>query len=248
MGILFRGKIDSFSLRTFINAISTITDLAEIQITKEGLRVRTIDSNHVAMLDFLLHKKLFEDYSVIKEDSIIVDVFKVKEYLDKIDGMTDIHFSNKLLSLKTYNIVRTFVLPNKDVEVIKKLPEIKFESKIILDTVKAGEFITALEVAEKISSYVKISTSNRNAIIEACSDDENDSLMAIVEGVAEGEAVSYYTDYIVDIMDAMGNIAIMFAQEGELSKNIEIEFGNNKPIRIVCETATFLLAPYLVRD
>ena len=250
MDAMFVGKIRSFTWSVFINAIDTIVggDVAEIQITKDGLRVRAVDSAYTAMVDILLPKKLFAEYSVYEKGNVVINVEKVKNYIKHIDGTIEIYLSKKQLDLKTYYITRTFTPPDTEPVRIEKLPDIQFTSKIRLDRVKAEEFLTALDLAVTLSRYIKLSTSNGNAIIESSSIDGKDSIKGTIEGVAEGKAICHYPDYIYEIVKAICNVAVTFAPKGKVMEEIFIEFANDKPVKISSKNVMFMLAPVCWRD
>jgi proliferating cell nuclear antigen len=202
-----------------IDALVTLIDEGEFQITKEGIKLRAMDPSQIAMVDFVYPKSALEKYEVPAETKLgmnLDDLSKVTSRvragekltlkMDKNGSRLDLIFKGKT--------TRRFSLPLIDVAgTTPKQPKIEFDSKVKINgfTLKEG-----LKDASLISSHVVLKVNKEGFTIEAQGDKGEVLIEAkkdddvLLEHTVNAEARSMYPlEYLNDLLKTTDNEAVV---------------------------------------
>lgn len=78
------GDVDDF--HDLVRALIAVVDEGEFTVTEEGLSLRSMDPSRVAMVDFSLPAKFFDEYSCPEETRIYLNLKNFEDFLDRIGG------------------------------------------------------------------------------------------------------------------------------------------------------------------
>jgi proliferating cell nuclear antigen len=238
------------------SAIMTIIDEALFDAGPDGIKFRSMDPSHIALIDISWPSSAFEKYNC---DSTIKFGVRIDEFSKIIKRANDndsieigVVRDKSLLNIKT--TAGGGYLRNYKMRLIEStgnsspLPQITFDSKIVIGIATLDKILNDVGV---ISEKITIDTSCNNSIsnnktaaifsgdsdrgesrvIMHADDDDDDkskveSLQAIT--VKENSKATYNIDFISKIIRAIGH------QSSDL---VTIEYSSNKPLRL-----EFLLA------
>jgi len=171
---MFDAKIKSEVLKEAVDAINILVDEAKINVTKDELHIRAVDPAHVAMVNFKLNKKAFEDYKA-KECELGVDLDKIKEILKLVKSGDVIHLKqdedkNRLV-IRFGNLTRRMSLVDTAGMSDPKMPNLEFSTKA---TISTGELRRAVKASENVSDHITLMVSPE--AFEVASKGETDSV------------------------------------------------------------------------
>jgi proliferating cell nuclear antigen len=229
-----------------VDALVTLIDEGEFQITKEGIKLRAMDPSQIAMVDFNYPKSALEKYDVPSETKIglnLDDLSKVTSRvrageklilrLDKTGSRLELVFKGKT--------TRRFNLPLLDVSgMTPKQPKIEFDSRIKINgsTLKEG-----LKDASLISSHVVLKADKNGFEISAHGDKGEVLIEAkkeddvLLEHTVNAESSSMYPlEYLNDLLRTTDNDAV-----------VSLDLKTDNPLRIEYPigqaTVVYYLAP-----
>lgn len=161
---MFDAKIKSEILKEAVDAINILVDEAKINVTKDELHIRAVDPAHVAMINFKLNKKAFEDYKA-KECELGVDLDKIKEILKLVKSGDVIHLKqdeekNRLV-IRFGNLTRRMSLVDTAGMSDPKMPNLEFSTKA---TISTGELRRAVKASENVSDHITLMVSRTLSI------------------------------------------------------------------------------------
>lgn len=236
------------------SAIMTIIDEALFDAGPDGIKFRSMDPSHIALIDISWPSSAFEKYNC---DSTIKFGVRIDEFSKIIKRANDndsieigVVRDKSLLNIKT--TAGGGYLRNYKMRLIEStgnsspLPQMTFDSKIVIGIATLDKILNDVGV---ISEKITIDTSCNNSIsnnktaaifsgdsdrgesrviMHADDDDKSkvESLQAIT--VKENSKATYNIDFISKIIRAIGH------QSSDL---VTIEYSSNKPLRL-----EFLLA------
>ena len=156
-----------------IDALVTLIDEGEFDVSPEGIRLRAMDPSQIAMVDFNLPKSAFEKYAVNKN-------MKIGLNLDDLSKITNRYRSgdrlimrldeekNRMELIFKGKSTRRFNLPLLDLSTTApKEPKIDFDSKI---RVSGNVLKESLKDASLVSSHVILKINSDGFNIEAQGD------------------------------------------------------------------------------
>jgi len=213
--------------------IMTIVDEAIFEATPEGLKFRSMDPSHVALIDIDCPKSAFEKFdcaSAIKFGIRIGEFAKVVKRAAAKDSV-EISVQNSLINIKTSgSYLRNYRLNMIESNAASSpLPKLSFDSRLVISPAVIDRVLSDIEVvSEKIAIET---TKDRSAIFSGESDngsvtitlDEKSGIEMLQElSVTEPCKASFAIEFISRIVRAVG-------ASSELAK---IELASNKPIKI----------------
>jgi len=246
---MFRAVVQDAKIwRNLLTAISTLIEEADFNITDEGLKLRSMDPSHVAMVDFEWSKAAFEEYACDKPSNIRVNLNSMLKLLRRGKSEESLEISydeeNKKVNLTLKGkILKKFVMPTLEtVEEEVPTPKLSFNAKAKLMSETLREII---EDSETVSDNISFETRPDRLLVKASSELSNVSMElskndgALLElDVKENSAATFNLNYLGEMVKA----------GSATSEIVTMEFSTNMPIRLEFEMSqqgrlTYYLAP-----
>ncbi len=230
---MFKASMSDARLwKNLLAAISTLIEEADFNATPDGIKLRSMDPSHVAMVDFEWQKTAFEEYTCIEPTKIRVNIASMLKLLKRVasDEILEMLYDEKTrklnLTLKG-KIMRKFTMPTLDpAHEEVPTPKITFNSKVkltasilrdIIDDVQAVSDNVRLEATpEKLTAAA--TTELSSAVIEL--DKGSDMLLEL--DVKEPSKATFNLNYLSEITKAGAST----------SEIVTVEFSTNMPIRL----------------
>lgn len=230
---MFKASISDARLwKNLVAAISTLIEEADFNATPEGIKLRSMDPSHVAMVDFEWQKAAFEEYTCIEPTKIRVNIASMLKLLKRVssDEILEMLYDDKTrklnLTLKG-KMMRKFTMPTLDpAQEEVPTPKITFNSKVKLTT---STFRDIIEDVQAVSDNVRLETTPEkltaaattelsSAVIEV--DKGSDNLLELA--VKEPSKATFNLNYLSEITKAAAST----------SEIVTVEFSSNMPIRL----------------
>jgi proliferating cell nuclear antigen len=233
---LFEASLPDARLwRNILTAISTLVEEADLSTSPEGVKVRSMDPSHVAMVDFEWPKSAFEKFSCTTPNKIRVNLANMLKLLKRVKGEETLEMSyddttKKVTLILKGKITKKFTLPTLEaVEEEVPTPKIVFNSKVKMTTESLRDII---EDAQSISDNVKLETTPEKVLVST-STELSSAHMTIEKGseamleldVKQPSKATFNLKYLADIIRA-GSAA---------SEIVTMEFSTDMPIKIEFE-------------
>ncbi|MEM0372826.1 MAG: proliferating cell nuclear antigen (pcna) [archaeon] len=243
---MFEVKFDDAKMfKDCVDALVTLIDEGEFDITKEGVKLRAMDPSQIAMVDFILPKSAFEKYSVDKDTRIglnLDDLSKITARyrpgdslelrLDESESRLELVFKGKSR--------RKFNLPLLDISATSpKVPSIDFDAKI---KINGGMLKESLKDAALVSAHVILSATPKGFDIQARGDKgdvviESNKEDVLAEHSVKKESKSMFAlEYLNDLLKSTDAEAI-----------VELDLKTDAPLRVHYgigdAKVTYFLAP-----
>jgi proliferating cell nuclear antigen len=230
---VFKASVSDAKLwKNLLAAISTLIEEADFNATPDGIKLRSMDPSHVAMVDFEWQKTAFEEYTCQEPTKIRVNIASMLKLLKRVgsDEILEMLYDEKTrklnLTLKG-KMMRKFTMPTLDpAQEEVPTPKITFNSKVklttstlrdIIDDVQAVSDNVRLETTpEKLTAAA--TTELSSAVIEL----EKSSEMLIELDVKEPSKATFNLNYLSEITKAGASAAEI----------VTVEFSSNMPIRL----------------
>jgi proliferating cell nuclear antigen len=230
----------------------TIVQEAHFEASQDGLRFRSMDPSHVALIDIKWPSSAFEKYhcpSLIKFGVRIDELSKVIKRIGA-NNSVEINLQDSLLNIKTTG----GYLRNYKMRLIESaggssspLPQMSFDSKVVLGPAILDKILADIEV---VSQHITIDTTaapNKAAIFAGTSDkgevrvtiDEKSNIENLQEiKVKEISRSTYTVEYISKIVRAIGSQSSIVTMEYSSKKPLRMEFTLDNAVKL-----QFYLAP-----
>jgi len=239
---------DAKMWKNLLTAISTLIEEADFNATSEGLKLRSMDPSHVAMVDFEWPKSAFEEYTCDTPTNIRVNITSMLKLLRRSKSEESLEISydeaNKKVNLTLKGkILKKFTMPTLEpVEEEVPTPKLSFNTRIKLMSETLKEII---EDSETVSDNVRFETNQDRLLVKASSELSNVNIEltkndgALLElDVKQDSAATFNLNYLGEMVkagSATSEVAVM-------------EFSTNMPIRLEFEMLqqgrlTYYLAP-----
>jgi proliferating cell nuclear antigen len=233
---LFQASLPDAKLwRNILTAISTLVEEADFNASPEGIKLRSMDPSHVAMVDFEWPKSAFEKFTCSEPKKIRVNLGSMLKLLKrtKSDETLEISYDDatkKVGLLLKGKITKRFALPTlESVEEEVPTPKIVFNSKVKMTTESLRDVI---EDAQSISDNVRLETTPEKFLVST-STELSSANMEIEKGseamlemnVKEPSKATFNLNYLANIVRA-GSSA---------SEIVTMEFSTNNPIKVEFE-------------
>lgn len=229
-----------------VDALVTLIDEGEFDITNEGIKLRAMDPSQIAMVDFVLPKAAFEKYSVENEMKIglnLEDLSKITSRvrqgekliikLDKSKSRLELVFRGK--STRKFNIS---LLDASGM--VPKQPKIDFDAKVklsgslIKEGLKDAALLSAYVVlrADKDGFMITSSGDKGEVIIEAKKDED----VLIEHSVSSESRAMFPLEYLNNLLKNV-----------EADVAVTLNLKNDTPLKLEYPIAqanvTYYLAP-----
>ncbi len=245
---------DARLFRNLIGAISSLIEEADFNATPEGIKLRSMDPSHIAMVDFEWPKTAFDTYECSSPTKLRLSVSNLLKLLKRTHNDESIEIlydeANKKLNITLRNkIVRKFVTPTLEPSTEEvPTPKVPFSAKVklaaaslrdIIDDTQAISDNVRLEVSPEkftikasgeMSSAVIEMDKGSDAILEIDLRQENDPktgqpMVDPKTGTTVPARATYNLNYLGEIIRA-GSGA---------SEVTSLEFSTNMPIKVEFE-------------
>jgi len=242
---MFEAKLtESRLLKQSIDAISQLISECSVNLSKEGLDLKAMDSANVSMVDFKLLATAFESYELKDNQKIGVSMEDLTQVLKRAKPNESLSLGMK--EKNRLEIViggkRQFVIPLLDLgDSVKKTPQLAFPATVELRTDALEEAITDAEI---VSDAIVFEADKEKFVVRA----EGDGRKAEVHLKAG-------TDEVISI-DTGERVHSMFPLEylkkivrgARISETAKVFLGNDYPLRVTAEVKgqlniSFILAP-----
>lgn len=149
---MFTAKIsDTKSWRNSISAIAALIDEGTFEVSDKGLKLRAMDPSQIALVDFELPAKAFEEYKVDKTQTFGVDFIELSKITKRVKSEDKIEISlDKRLKLvfkgkttRQFNIgvIESTTAPPKEPK-IDFTAEVKIGPEVLKDALKDAELVS----------------------------------------------------------------------------------------------------------
>jgi proliferating cell nuclear antigen len=230
---VFKASVSDAKLwKNLLAAISTLIEEADFNATPDGIKLRSMDPSHVAMVDFEWQKTAFEEYACQEATKIRVNIASMLKLLKRVgsDEILEMLYDEKSrklnLTLKG-KMMRKFTMPTLDpAQEEVPTPKITFSSKVKLTTSTLRDIIDDVQA---VSDNVKLETTPEKLIAAATTELssavielEKASEMLIELDVKEPSKATFNLNYLSEITKAGAST----------SEIVTVEFSTNMPIRL----------------
>src|SRR5438128_6867734 len=233
---LFKATMNDARLfRNLIGAISSLIEEADFNATPEGIKLRSMDPSHIAMVDFEWPKAAFDTYECTTPTRLRLSVSNLLKLLKRThsDESIEIFYdeANKKLNITLTNkIVRKFITPTLEPSTEEvPTPKVPFSARVKLAAASLRDII---DDAQAISDNVRLEVSQEKFVVRAAGeltsalielDKGSDAILEL--DVKEPAKATYNLNYLGEIIRA-GSGA---------SEVTSLEFSTNMPIKVEFE-------------
>jgi len=167
----FKGRLRASVLREALKALGVLVWKVRAHFTDNGLHVRAVNAENVAMVILDVPRKSFESYSG-QNLTVGLDLDRLNESIKafRADEIVEVAI-NESLTLKNGKI--TYRLPLINPKAIRrdpKIPELNLPAKIVMSV---GEFKKIVKLAEEIADDVVLESDGDSFTIHAKGDLES---------------------------------------------------------------------------
>ncbi len=226
---------DARLFRNLLGAISSLIEEADFNATPEGIKLRSMDPSHIAMVDFEWPKTAFDTYECNGNTKIRLSVSNLLKLLKRTRSDESIEVvyddTNKKLNITLKNkITRKFITPTLEPSTEEvPTPKVPFNARVKMTAASLRDII---EDAQAISDNVKLEVSPEKFTVRATGelssaliemDKGSDAILDI--DAKETTKATYNLNYLGEIIRA-GSGA---------SEVTSLEFSTNMPIKVEFE-------------
>ena len=221
--------------KNLLTAISTLIEEADFNTTENGLKLRSMDPSHVAMVDFEWSKEAFEEYVCDKPTNIRVNITTMLKLLRRSKSEESLEMSydeeNKKVDLTLRGkILKKFTMPTlESVEEEVPTPKLSFNSRVKLMSETLKEIV---EDSETVSDNISFKAKEDKLLVKASSELSNVGMElsktdgALLElDIKEESDATFNLNYFGEMVKA----------GSATSEVATIEFSTNMPIRLEFE-------------
>jgi len=233
---MFKAVMDDARVwKNLVTAISTLIEEADFDATSDGIKLRSMDPSHVAMVDFEWPKTAFTEYSCSEPAKIRVNLAGMLKLLRRVrsDEKLEIAYDKAMKKLDIAlkgKIARKFTMPTLEPgEEEVPTPKITFNARIRL---VAESLKDVIEDSQAISDNVRLETTPEKFIIKTTGELSSATIElekgteALLElDVKEPSTANFNLSYLAEIVKA-GATA---------SEVVTVEYSTNMPIKLQFE-------------
>src|SRR5712692_264048 len=226
---------DARLFRNLLGAISSLIEEADFNASPDGIKLRSMDPSHIAMVDFEWPKTAFDTYECTAPTKLRLSVSNLLKLLTrtKSDESIEVVYDDantKLNMARKGRIVRKFVTPTREPSTEEvPTPKVPFNARVKSTAASLRDII---DDAQSISDNVKFEVSQEKFIVRAAGeltsalielDKGSDAILEL--DVKEPAKATYNLNYLGEIIRA-GSGA---------SEVTTLEFSTNMPIKVEFE-------------
>ncbi len=237
MGIRFifaDARIWRYVLKTFADYIETVGIILH---PSEGVRIKAMDPTHVMLIDFHVPVTAFEEYSVEREITLLINLENTSKILRRASKSDKLMISSDgskltLGFISKGGTLRSFTIPLLSGS-YEEVPELSLEFQVQAKILGAT-LSSALSVLENVGEVLKIKASREGISLIAVSDlGEVEFVFSILTGTLVDYQVSEDFNEFTNMysMNYMSLLTIM----AKLSEIATIRLGQDMPCEIELE-------------
>ena len=168
---MFKATIgDARQWRNLLAAISTLIEEADFNASPEGVKLRSMDPSHVAMVDFECNKSAFQEYTCLQPTKIRLNIGDIVKKLrgagsEPLEMVYDENTRKLSMVIKGKSWKTTFTLPTLDPgDEEVPTPKIAFNSKLKMIS---SSFKDIIDQIQTVSDNVRFETTQERFTAEA---------------------------------------------------------------------------------
>src|SRR6266705_903195 len=222
--IMFKASMNDARLfRNLLGAISSLIEEADFNATPEGIKLRSMDPSHIAMVDFEWPRTAFDSYQCTANTKLRLSVSNLLKLLKRTrsDESIEINYdeTNKKLNITLKNkITRKFITPTLEPSTEEvPTPKVPFSARVKLTPASLLDMDLAYTVKCPQCNY----TGTASAPVKKCPQCGSDK----VTEKRDPAKATYNLNYLGEIIRA-GSGA---------SEVTSLEFSTNMPIKVEFE-------------
>lgn len=221
--------------KNLLTAISTLIEEADFNTSEAGLKLRSMDPSHVAMVDFEWSKEAFEEYVCDKPTNIRVNITTMLKLLRRSKSEESLEISYDEESKKVDltlrgKILKKFTMPTlESVDEEVPTPKLSFNARVKLMSETLKEIV---EDSETVSDNISFKAKEDKLLVKASSELSNVGMElsksdgALLElDIKEDSDATFNLNYFGEMVKA----------GSATSEVATIEFSTNMPIRLEFE-------------
>ena len=221
--------------KNLLTAISTLIEEADFNTSEDGLKLRSMDPSHVAMVDFEWSKEAFEEYVCDKPTNIRVNITTMLKLLRRSKSEESLEISydeeRKKVDLTLRGkILKKFTMPTlESVDEEVPTPKLSFNARVKLMSETLKEIV---EDSETVSDNISFKAKEDKLFVKASSELSNVGMElsktdgALLElDIKEDSDATFNLNYFGEMVKA----------GSATSEVATIEFSTNMPIRLEFE-------------
>lgn len=240
---MFQAQIKSDHLKQLLEIIRNLTNEVKFILTESELKIKAVDTAHVAMVDLTLKKDGFEEYKA-KDTELGIDLEKLIDVL-KLAAAGDVislehdEDKNRLIT-HIGNITRRMSLLDASVLTEPKVPNLNLPVKI---KIRATELLQGIRASEHISDHISLIASPDGFELASQGDTDSVSLKLPKDMLEELECPEvvkslFALDYFAKMIKAVGpQESVMMNLGSDYPVKLEFTFADKNG------SAIYLLAP-----
>jgi len=230
----------SSDIKAIVGAIATLAEEATFVATENGMKFRTMDPSHIALIDMELPKETFESYECpieIKFGVRISDLSKIIKRSKKDEDVT--------ISITAQNMLLINIGDSKEFEMRlidasateTPLPKIEYDTKATIPLQSISEALTDISI---FSEYFTINATPESIVFSGKGD--SGKVTISVDEISEPIiGTANVTHELKDLVSVIGSFV-------EKDMDCTIELSSNKPAKYVFKIAgvgviNFFMAP-----
>jgi len=232
---LFKATVgDARVWRNMLAAISTLIEEADVSATPDGIKLRSMDPSHVAMVDFEWNKSAFQEYTCLQPTKIRLNVTDIVKKL-RGAGQEPLEMAYDETTRKLNMVLKgkwktTFTLPTLDPgDEEVPTPKIAFNTKIKMIS---SSFKDIIDQIQTVSDNVKFETTAEKFTAEAITElsgakielEKGSDVLLELE-VKEPCKATFNLNYLTEISKAGSSAAEL----------VTLEFSTNMPVKLEYE-------------
>ena len=221
--------------KNLLTAISTLIEEADFNTSEDGLKLRSMDPSHVAMVDFEWSKEAFEEYVCDKPTNIRVNITTMLKLLRRSKSEESLEISYDEESKKVDltlrgKILKKFTMPTlESVEEEVPTPKLSFNARVKLMSETLKEIV---EDSETVSDNISFKAKEDKLLVKASSELSNvDMELSKSDGALLELDIKEDSDAIFNL-NYFGEMVKAGSATSEVAT---IEFSTNMPIRLEFE-------------
>ena len=221
--------------KNLLTAISTLIEEADFNTTEDGLKLRSMDPSHLAMVDFEWSKEAFEEYVCDKPTNIRVNITTMLKLLRRSKSEESLEISYDEESKKVEltlrgKILKKFTMPTlESVEEEVPTPKLSFNARVKLMSETLKEIV---EDSETVSDNISFKAKEDKLFVKASSELSN---VGMELSKTDGALLELDIKEDSDATFNLNYFGQMVKAGSATSEVATIEFSTNMPIRLEFE-------------
>ncbi len=242
---MFSAKLEARIWKDIVDTVSSIIEEAPFEVKEDGLYMRAMDPSHISMLDLVVSKDLFDEYSFDKEISLGIDMGEISKIMRRAkpsDTLVMEADESRINLTFVGDSERKFGLPIIDVlEKRSKLPDVAFTT-----TIKANAelFQDAIKDASVVADHITFEAKEDKFLVMAQGD------MSDIRTINKKDTMEEYT--VEEEAKATFNLSYLSDISKSLYGTMVMKLGTDVPMMLEFEIdgaeVKFVLAPRIERE